>query len=189
MALTTVDDMSVPARSPRSFPLPPGGAALRINLAVPFANRTGMLPVVSEVSAGGVVVDTTCPKLSTAIIARRNRGGRLEWCLPKGHLESNESAEEAAVREVREETGIISRVEKHLGVIDYWFTGHDHRIHKIVYHYLLTVVGGCLTVAGDPDEEAEDAQWVPLADLPSRLSYPNEQRLAGTAAALLLQGS
>ena len=41
-----------------------------------------------------------------AVIARRNRGSRLEWCLPKGHLEGSETPPEAAVREISEETGI-----------------------------------------------------------------------------------
>ena len=67
---------------------------------------TGLAPTVEEMSAGGVVVDTSDAELRVAIIARLNRGGRLEWCLPKGHPEDKENNEQAAVREIAEETGI-----------------------------------------------------------------------------------
>lgn len=147
--------------------------------------RHGVLPIVSETSAGGVVVDLTDSDYPAAIIARRNRGGRLEWCLPKGHLETDETAQEAAVREVLEETGITAEVAHELGTIDYWFTGEDRRVHKVVHHFLMRALGGELSVDGDPDQEAEQAEWVPLLDLPHRLAYPNERRLAGAAAMLL----
>ena len=55
------------------------------------------LPIVNETSAGGLVVDVQNGQAFTAVIARRNRGGRLEWCLPKGHLEGAETPEQAAV--------------------------------------------------------------------------------------------
>ena len=81
------------------------------------AQHTGQasLPTVEEISAGGVVVDTSDAELRVAIIARINRGGRLEWCLPKGHPEGTESNEEAAVREIAEETGIEGKILAPLG--------------------------------------------------------------------------
>ncbi len=145
------------------------------------------LPVVEEVSAGGLVIDVATDGPRAAIITRRNRGGRLEWCLPKGHLEGDETPEQAAVREIREETGILGTVRSELGVIDYWFSGEDRRVHKVVHHFLLRAEGGTITAEGDPDGEAEDALWVPVAELPARLSYPNEQRLAGVAQQVLLR--
>ncbi len=114
---------------------------------------------------------------SAAVIARRNRAGRVEWCLPKGHLEGDETLEQAAVREVAEETGITGRVLEPLGTIDYWFSLPDKRIHKVVHHYLLERVGGRLTIEDDPDAEAIDVAWVPLrrarrpADLPQRAPH------------------
>jgi 8-oxo-dGTP pyrophosphatase MutT (NUDIX family) len=143
------------------------------------------LPVIEEVSAGGLVVDAIDGVAQAAVIARRNRGGRLEWCLPKGHLEAGESPAEAAVREIREETGIRGQVIKRLGTIDYWFLGEGHRIHKIVHHYLLSAQGGRLTAENDPDAEAEDAAWVPLDQLRERLAYPNERRLVQLVRQLL----
>ena len=76
-----------------------------------------------------------------ALIGRLDRRGRLLWSLPKGHLEDGETAEDAAVREVEEETGIRGRVLAPLGTIDYWFVADDRRIHKTVHHYLLEADG------------------------------------------------
>lgn len=147
------------------------------------------LPVVEETSAGGLVVGQGDGPPCAAVIARRNRAGRLEWCLPKGHLEGVETPEEAAVREIAEETGIRGLVLRRLGTIDYWFTGDDRRVHKVVHHFLLQAVGGELSVAGDPDGEAEDVAWVAVTDLHERLAYPNERRLAAAACAVLAGGA
>lgn len=145
------------------------------------------LPTVEEVSAGGIVVDTSTDLLNVAIIARLNRGGRLEWCLPKGHPENQENNEQAAVREIEEETGIRGRVLTALGSIDYWFTVSGHRVHKTVHHFLLISTGGHLTIENDPDHEAVDVAWVPLADLGRKLSFPNERRIADLAREILPQ--
>ena len=58
------------------------------------------LPAVEERSAGGVVVDVHEGEARIAVIARRNRAGRVEWCLPKGHIEGEETLPETAAREV-----------------------------------------------------------------------------------------
>lgn len=182
--------MPTPASTPRpGIPAPPGGHALWVDpdeLRQVHVPPSASLPVAEEISAGGIVVDRSDPGLPAAVIARRTRGGRLEWCLPKGHLEGDETPEEAAVREVREETGIAGRVEKPVGTIDYWFTGDDRRVHKVVHHFLLSAVGGRLTVEDDPDHEAEAADWVPIDQLASRLAYPNERRIAHAAHEVLL---
>ncbi len=143
------------------------------------------LPTVEEVSAGGIVMDSSTDLLNVAIIARLNRGGRLEWCLPKGHPENQENNEEAAIREIEEETGIQGKVLSALGSIDYWFTVSGHRVHKTVHHFLLLSIGGHLTIENDPDHEAVDVAWVPLADLGRKLSFPNERRIADLAREVL----
>lgn len=120
-----------------------------------------------------------------AVILRRNRAGRQELCLPKGHLEFGETAAEAAVREVREETGIDSRIICHISSVDYWFSGSAARIHKMVHHFLMEYLGGDITAAGDPDQEAEDAQWLDLHEASRALSYANERRVVRAALALL----
>jgi 8-oxo-dGTP pyrophosphatase MutT (NUDIX family) len=109
----------------------------------------------------------------------------VEWCLPKGHLEDGETPEDAAVREIEEETGIRGRVVGSLGTIDYWFSAEGRRVHKLVHHFLLEATGGKLSIEGDPDKEAIDAAWVPLTELAKTLAFPNERKIAREAAARL----
>jgi 8-oxo-dGTP pyrophosphatase MutT (NUDIX family) len=149
----------------------------------PSLSQHKVLPTVDETSAGGLVVDRDGSPPSAAVIARINRTGQFEWYLPKGHLECGESPQEAAVREIEEETGIRGRVLGCLGTIDYWFSAGDRRVHKHVHHYLLEAVGGSLSVQGDPDREAVTAAWVPLEELMLCLAFPNERRIARQACA------
>jgi ADP-ribose pyrophosphatase YjhB (NUDIX family) len=119
---------------------------------------------------------------TAAVIGRLDRRGRLLWSLPKGHIEAGETAEEAAVREVHEETGIIGRVVAPLGTIDFWFVAEDRRVHKTVHHFLLRAVGGELS---DSDVEVSEVAWVPLDQLEARLAYADERRLIRRATELL----
>jgi 8-oxo-dGTP pyrophosphatase MutT (NUDIX family) len=144
--------------------------------------RPRNLRKVEETSAGGLVVDRSGGGLRVALIGRVDRRGRLLWSLPKGHVEAGETHEDAAVREVEEETGIRGRVLAALGTIDYWFVAEDRRIHKTVHHYLLEAAGGELS---DADVEVDEVAWVPLGELRERLAYAGERRLAETAADLL----
>jgi 8-oxo-dGTP pyrophosphatase MutT (NUDIX family) len=146
------------------------------------SRRRRGLRKVEETSAGGLVVDRSAGPPRVALIGRVDRRGRLLWSLPKGHLEVGETAEDAAIREVEEETGIRGRVLAALGTIDYWFVAEDRRIHKTVHHYLLEAAGGQLS---DDDIEVDEVAWVPLAELTDRLAYAGERRLAETAAGLL----
>lgn len=124
-----------------------------------------------ETSAGGLVVDD---RGRAAIISRRNKRGRVVWSLPKGHLEQGETLEQAAIREVSEETGIIGRVLAPLGVIDFYFTADAQRIHKTVHHYLLRAEGGELS---RDDIEVDDVAWIALEELDQTLSYADERAL------------
>jgi 8-oxo-dGTP pyrophosphatase MutT (NUDIX family) len=143
------------------------------------------LRTVHETSAGGLVVDgLDGPQGSqvAALIGRVDRRGRMLWSLPKGHIELGETAEQTAIREVAEETGIRGDVLASLGSIDYWFVTEGRRVHKTVHHYLLRFLGGELS---DHDLEVSEVAWVPLEELSSRLAYADERRLAEVADELI----
>jgi len=148
--------MSTPPAAPSPVPRPPAASAPASGQAAPRAEppRPPQLPVSNEVSAGGIAIRIEDGIAYAACIGRRNRAGRLEWCLPKGHLEAGETPEQAAVREVAEETGIEAEIIQSIGTIDYWFTGDDRRVHKVVHHFLLEAKGGDITAANDPDQES-----------------------------------
>ncbi|EUA54029.1 NUDIX domain protein [Mycobacterium intracellulare 1956] len=143
------------------------------------------LRTVHETSAGGLVIDgLDGPRDSqvAALIGRIDRRGRMLWSLPKGHIELGETAEQTAIREVAEETGIKGSVLAALGRIDYWFVTDGRRVHKTVHHYLMRFSGGELS---DEDLEVAEVAWVPMQELPSRLAYADERRLARVADELI----
>jgi 8-oxo-dGTP pyrophosphatase MutT (NUDIX family) len=138
---------------------------------------------VQEHSAGGLVIDGLDRETQVAIvIGKADRHGHICWTLPKGHIEVGERAEQAAIREVAEETGIRGDVLAALGSIEYWFRAQDHVVHKKVDHYLLRFVGGKPSA---DDHEVCEVTWVPVDELASRLTYADERRLAETAARLI----
>lgn len=142
------------------------------------------LRTVEETSAGGLVVDRGQRPPRAALIGRLDRRGQLAWSLPKGHLEEGETAEDAAVREVKEETGIRGVVLASLGTIDYWFVAENRRVHKTVHHYLLEAAGGELS---DEDIEVTEVAWVPLTEVTGRLAYADERRLLDKVPDLLAE--
>jgi ADP-ribose pyrophosphatase YjhB (NUDIX family) len=144
--------------------------------------RGGFPRRVEETSAGGLVLDKRTPDASVVLIGRLDRRGRLLWSLPKGHLEAGETREDAAIREIAEETGIRGRIVASLGSIDFWFTAEGRRIHKTVHHFLLLAEGGELS---DEDVEVTEVAWVPLTQAPERLAYATERALLAKVPALL----
>jgi 8-oxo-dGTP pyrophosphatase MutT (NUDIX family) len=140
---------------------------------------------VHETSAGGLVIDNIDrprEEQVAALIGRVDRRGRMLWSLPKGHIELGETAEQTAIREVAEETGIQGDVLASLGRIDYWFVTDGRRVHKTVHHYLMRFSGGELS---DEDVEVAEVAWVPIPELPSRLAYADERKLAEVADELI----
>ncbi|HEX6203715.1 MAG TPA: NUDIX hydrolase [Thermoanaerobaculia bacterium] len=132
-------------------------------------------PVDRQRSAGGVVVRGGPGGGEVLLIAVS--GGR--WQLPKGRLEEGETAEQAAVREVAEETGVRGTVRAPLPAIEYWFSRSDRRIHKRVDYFLLDYLGGS-TDDYDP-HEVDGAAWMPWDEALGRLTFDNERRVVAAA--------
>lgn len=140
-------------------------------------------PTRRAVSAGGLVVDERPDGPWVVLIAHRNAAGDIQWTLPKGGLEGGEELEEAAVREVREETGLDAEVIDKLGVVDYWFVWRPDsvRYHKYVHYFLMRYRGGDMAAR---DDEAEEVAWLPLDRALERLTHTNERELVRGARSL-----
>lgn len=133
-----------------------------------------------EHSAGGVVVRRF--RGTWQFVAIRPRGRRDVWALPKGHIDGRETPEQAAVREVLEETGLRTGLDECLGDVDYWFRADGDRIHKTVTFFLLRWQSGSPMAQRT---EVDEVQWVDLEHAPDRLTYPGEQGMALQAAEIL----
>jgi 8-oxo-dGTP diphosphatase len=127
-----------------------------------------------EFSAGGVLYRIVDSRLEILVIEPKNG----VFALPKGLIEKGEKPEEAAVREVKEETGCLGEIEDFLGKVEYWYVLEGIRIHKFVYYYLMKYV------SGDPsrhDSEVLSARWVPAEEVLSLLKFKNEREIIGKA--------
>ena len=145
----------------------------------PYAKR------VDEVSAGGLVIDFSGTRglLIGRIDHKDASRERLLWSLPKGHIEAGETPEQAAIREVQEETGITSEITKSIGVIDFWFMAGGKRIHKTVHHFIFKEVSGELT---PQVTEVDEVSWFPLSEIVERLAYPDEKKLIAKSGEITL---
>ena len=133
-----------------------------------------------ERSAGGVVVRVLGGEPHILVI----RDPYQNWGLPKGHLENGERSGEAAVREVREETGLEDLVlGQELASIDWYFRAGGKLIHKFCAFYLMT------SEHGDPKpEEAEgitECVWLPLPEAAARISSDNARDVVTVAREVL----
>ena len=101
------------------------------------------------------------------------------WALPKGNIGPGEKPEEAAVREVEEETGVEARLVTKLGDVRYVYTWAGERIFKVVSFYLFRYRRGRLgDIAPEQRIEVGEARWLPLEDAPRLLAYGGERDLA-----------
>ena len=137
-------------------------------------------PTQRAVSAGGLVYEDRPDGRWVVLISHRNAAGMKQWTLPKGRVEEGEDVEAAALREVREETGLICDIVRELGVVDYWFVWKSDavRYHKFVHYFVMRFRGGDMSTR---DEEAEDVVWLPFEEALVRLSHRNERRLVAGA--------
>ncbi len=94
--------------------------------------------------------------------------------LPKGHPDGDETAEQAATREVREETGLEAELIELLGDVRYTYERAGRTRDKVVRFYLFEYRSGDLA---DHDHEIEDARWMSLREAAAELTYPGEREM------------
>jgi len=108
------------------------------------------------------------------------------WALPKGLIGPGEKPEEAALREVAEETGVEARLVTKLGDIRYVYTWAGERVFKVVSFYLLRYRRGRLgQIAPEQEIEVAEARWLPLDEAPKLLAYRGEREMAENALAYI----
>ena len=141
------------------------------------------IPTERQVSAGGVVYKNKAAGVEVAII---KVGPVIRWQLPKGIVDEGETPEQAAVREVREETGLNAKIESDLETIEYWYVSGGKtgkvRYHKFVHFYLMKYRSG---KTNDHDHEVLEARWVPIVDAIRMLSFKSERELVENAMDLV----
>ncbi|MST61565.1 NUDIX hydrolase [Peptostreptococcus anaerobius] len=127
-----------------------------------------------EVSAGGVVV------LGNSILLLRKYNG--DWVLPKGKVELGETHKQAALREVREETGVKAKIGKYLGEIHYtykenWDDSKD--VHKIVYWYLMCAKN--MDTVPQKEEGFVEAKFIHVNRVADMARYTDEKEIIKVA--------
>lgn len=152
--------------------------------------------MVREVSAGGVVVRRLDgvwniaaiePKRepATASSGAKKKSPSTLLALPKGLVDPGEKADQTALREVREETGVAATLVAKLRDIKYFYVrswGDRERVFKIVSFYLLQYASGTIDdISPDMRIEVQRALWMPLEQAPKLLTYRSEREVVKLA--------
>jgi len=119
-------------------------------------------------AAGGILIRwVAAGRVEVACIYREARG---DWTFPKGKLDGGETFEQAALREVHEETGMRCRIVRFIGTTNYT---HRKGRPKIVAYYLMEVDNGEFS----PTAEVDELVWLALESVRSHLTWDRDQEL------------
>ena len=151
-----------------------------------LAARVSAFPRVAasrpELKQAAVAVCVTEHEGAPALLLTR-RNARLrahagQWALPGGRRETGETAEQGAVREVREEAGVWGRVIESLGTVEYEYERKGKRVAKQVEFFLIEYEGGD---PKDHDHEIEEAKWMGLGKAADSLTFKGEREIVERA--------
>ena len=131
------------------------------------------MPLIRQSGAIVVRLDGTEPQV-LLVTAKRNP---RNWIFPKGHIERGESAEDAALREAREEAGVIGKLIGPAGVLEYGFLGAKARVEYFLAEF---------TREAGPPEDGRSRAWLGLDEALERLNYKNTRKLLRKAWKLIV---
>ena len=121
-------------------------------------------------------------EVATIVPTRRAADGSSVLALPKGHVDPGETPIEAAIREVREETGVVAEPVCELGESRYWYRRDGRTVGKTVAFFLFSYVEGD---TADHDDEVEEVRWLALQVAERELSHDAERKMVSLALAYL----
>lgn len=121
-------------------------------------------------------------EVAVIVPVKRGSQGNRVLALPKGHPDGDETPEEAATREVAEETGLSAELIDVLGETNYTYERRGRRVAKRVAFFLFEYRSGDLA---DHDHEIEDARWMPLKQAAQSLTYAGEREMINRALSRL----
>jgi 8-oxo-dGTP pyrophosphatase MutT (NUDIX family) len=134
-----------------------------------------------EFSAGGIIFNKEKQVLLINNAALRDPK-KSYWGFPKGHIEGKESSKDAAIREVKEETGLEVTVIQKIGDSKYIFLQDKEKIFKVVIMFLMEESGGELKIQ---DQELLGAEWFSLEEASKKLSFGNDRKLLKKALEII----
>lgn len=142
------------------------------------------ISTLDQVSAGGVAfrMGKSIPEVAIVSVLPQKR-----WQLPKGLVDKEETPEDAAVREVREEAGIETDLLAPIEIIEYWYVGGRDgqrvRYHKFVHFFLLAYRDGDVM---NHDHEVAEARWVSIDDAVRMLAFKSERAVVEKAREMIV---
>ncbi len=135
-----------------------------------------------EFSAGGIVYKRSNKSVQILLAQHSQHHG---WVFPKGLIgdhKKGEKKEETALREVKEETGVVGKIIKGLEPISYWYFWEGEKIKKTVYYFLMEYESGDIK---DHDFEMENVEWLTKSEVLERLTYPSDKKVWRAAEKLI----
>lgn len=145
----------------------------------------GKITTLDQISAGGVAFRWKDSQPEIAIVSVKPK---LRWQLPKGIVDSGESPQVTAVREVREEAGVETELIKLIETIEYWYrsvkNGKPVRYHKFVHFYLLKYKTGDVA---NHDHEVEQSRWVSVNQAIEMLDFKSEREVVDKAQKMITE--